>query len=165
MKKPLVRGLLSLIVMAMSTASIAQAPIAKLQGVWKVVEVKTTGPNAATYANPQPGLVIFTAKHYSIMRVLSSEPRPDPPADTSKATAAELLAVWGPLQANTGTYEIAGDKLTMHPMVAKNPAVMASGVKQVSSIKLEKDTLWVTAVSGPAGPATNPDTWKLTRLE
>ena len=53
----------------------AQAP-SGLQGAWQVVEVTTTGPAGSTNSNPQPGLYLFTARHYSIISVLSQEPRP-----------------------------------------------------------------------------------------
>ncbi len=93
----------------------------KLEGVWQLVEVKHMGgPTEGTVNNPQPGLVIFTGKHYSMMAVLSDTPRTDV-EDPAKATAAELLAVWGPFIANSGTYEISGDTLTTQPTVAKMP--------------------------------------------
>jgi hypothetical protein len=47
-----------------------------LEGVWRVAEVTTTGAKASTNKQPQPGLVIFTAKHYSIIRVTADKPRP-----------------------------------------------------------------------------------------
>jgi hypothetical protein len=165
MKKQLVRAVLSVVAMVMSAASIAQALGGKLQGVWKVVEVTSTGPNAATNTRPQPGLYIFTAKHYSIQRVLSDELPPDLPADVNKATAAELLASWGPIVALSGTYELAGTKLTMRPTVAKNPAFMKGNPMSVASIKLEGNTLWLTLERNPAGPVANPATVKLTRAE
>lgn len=143
----------------------AQTPGGNLQGVWKVVEVKTTGPNASTNSNPQPGMYIFTAKHYSSLRVTSDQPRPNQPADTSKATAAELMAVWNPFAANAGAYELAGGTLTQYPTVAKNPAVMATGAKNVFSVKLESNNLWMTSVSNTTGPVTNPSTIKLVRVE
>src|SRR5215813_2398588 len=36
-----------------------------LQGVWRVTEITTTGPNASKNGSPQPSLYIYTAKHYS----------------------------------------------------------------------------------------------------
>ena len=52
-----------------------------LQGVWRVTEVTTTGPNASTNKSPQPSLYIFTPKHYSLMRVNGTTARPDLPQD------------------------------------------------------------------------------------
>src|SRR5205823_1965136 len=95
----------------------------KLKGVWKVVEAKRSGPNAGTNSNPQPGLYIFTRKHYATVGVIGDKPRPQVP-DVEKATASELLAMWGPFVANAGTYEISGDTLTTRPLVAKMPEFM-----------------------------------------
>src|SRR5215467_13708485 len=64
-----------------------------LVGAWQLDPAQSGG--AALY--------IFTPTHYSMMR--ASTDRPDI-ADTSKATADELRATWGPLVANTGKYEV-----------------------------------------------------------
>src|SRR5689334_16447844 len=69
----------------------------------------------------QPGqaaLYLFTPTRYSM--TLAATGRPDLP-DTSKATADELRAIWGPLLANAGRYDIAGDLITIHPLAAKSP--------------------------------------------
>ena len=66
---------------------------ASLQGAWRVAERTTTGPNGATNTNPQPGLWIFTAKHYSIVQ--DTSPKPRVPRDlslTAKPTDAEMIA-------------------------------------------------------------------------
>ena len=65
--------------------------------------------------------------------VLAATDRPDI-ADTSKATADELRATWGPLLANAGTYEVSGDLITIHPFVAKIPVVMKPGAKRSLSV-------------------------------
>ena len=138
-----------------------------LQGVWQVTEVTTTGPNASTNKSPQPSLYIYTAKHYSVMRVNGTTPRPDLPQDLKMATADQLLAVYGPaFSATSGTYEVAGGKLTTRPLVAKNPATMKSGVFITSSYKLDGTTLTITQETNAAGQKVeNPTTWKLTRIE
>src|ERR1700716_1690741 len=69
----------------------------------------------------QTALYLFTPTRYSM--VLAATDRPDI-ADMSKATTDELRAIWGPLLANAGTYEISGDLITIHPVVAKIPVVM-----------------------------------------
>ena len=148
-----------------AAAASAQTGNGKLQGVWKIVEEKTAGPNSTIRTQLQPSLLIVTAKHYSILRVISEQPRPTAPLDMSKATAAELLAVWGPFVANAGTYTVAGDKITEYPIVAKSPALMAKDVKQVVSFKLDGDMLWMTSVSSTVFPVTNPSTFKYARVE
>ena len=67
----------------------------------------------------QAALYLFTATRYSM--VLAAIDRPDI-ADMSKATADELRAIWGPLLANAGTYEVSGDLITIHPLVARFPS-------------------------------------------
>jgi hypothetical protein len=138
-----------------------------IQGVWRVTEVTTTGPNASTNKSPQPSLYIFTPKHYSLMRVNGTTARPDLPQDQmAKATAAQLLAVYGTaLSAQSGTYELAGGKLTTRPVVAKNTFGMAPGASFTASYKLDGKTLTITSERNPAGPIENPTTWKLTRIE
>ena len=138
-----------------------------LQGVWRITETTTTGKDAATNKSPQPSLYIYTARHYSVARVNGTTARPTlPAADYPKATAAQLLAVFGTvLSANSGTYEVAGGKLTMRALVAKNTGGMASGAFFTAPYKLDGKTLTITSERNPAGPVANPTTWKLTRIE
>jgi Lipocalin-like domain len=137
-----------------------------IQGVWRVTEITTTGPNASKNSNPQPGLYIFTAKHYSIVRVNGMTPRPNLPQDLTTATTAQLLATYGTaFTAQSGTYEVAGGKLTTRPLVAKNTAPMASGAFNTAAYNLDGTTLTITQESGTAGLIENPTTWKLTRIE
>src|SRR3990170_2698851 len=96
-----------------------------IQGVWRVTERETKGPNAGINKNVQPNLYIFTRTHYSIVSVLGDKPRANQPQDLAKATAAELNAAWGPFVAQAGTYEVKGGNITLRPLVAKNPTVMA----------------------------------------
>src|SRR4051794_13043112 len=58
-----------------------------------------------TEGSARAALYLFTPTRYSM--TLAATDRPDI-ADTSKATADELRATWGPLLANAGTYEVAG---------------------------------------------------------
>jgi hypothetical protein len=142
----------------------AQLKTTPLTGTWRVTGIKTTGPNARTMSSPQPGLLIFTGNHYSRMFVNSDQPR-TALQDQSKATAAELLAVWGPFTAASGAYEISGSTFTVHAFVAKNPQNMAPGAEQTFSFKLAGNTLTITEVRNAAGPAANPATITYTRIE
>jgi Lipocalin-like domain len=156
---------LCLFAMALLAATAnAQLKPTSLTGTWRVTEAKTTGPNARTLSSPQPGLLIFTGNHYSRMVITSDQPR-TALKDQSKATAAELLATWGPFNAASGAYEISGDNLTVRPVVAKNPQVMAPGAVLVYSFKLEGHTLTITDVRNANGPVANPATITYTRIE
>src|SRR5438067_11005310 len=104
----------------------AQQKSTSLTGGWQVIKVQMTGPNARAVTDPQPGLYLFTGKYFSLMMVNGDQPRPIHPTlpEVPKATAQEILTVYGPFVANTGTYEINGGELTMRPMVSKNPELM-----------------------------------------
>ena len=110
-------------VIAISGFSQSKSP---LQGVWKAVDVVTTGPNASTNKSPQPGLIIFTGKYYSVVAVTSDKPRPELPQDMNTPTAVQFRDVWNPFLAQSGTYEVKGSEITYHPIVAKNPRAMSS---------------------------------------
>jgi hypothetical protein len=160
-----VAGLMALVGVPLLSQSGA-ASQETIQGVWRITEVTTTGPKASTNKSPQPSLYIFTARHYSLIRVNGTTARPDLPLDQqATATAAQLLAVWAPLTAQSGTYEVAGGKLTTRPLVAKNTFAMASGVFSTASYKLDGKTLTITQERNQTGPVANPTTWKLTRIE
>ena len=138
-----------------------------IQGVWQTVEVTITGPAARTITipEPRPNLAIITPKYYSRVEVQSEKPRPIP-ADVAKASADELRATWGPFVGEAGTYEVTtGNRLTMRPIAAKNPAVTGPGAFITYSYKRDGDTLWVTQQANQNGPFANPVTVKLVRVE
>ena len=123
-----------------------KAAAGSLVGAWKVVEI--TSPNGEKNTNPQPGLYIFTQKHYSIMLVTGTKPRPKYEA-ANKATDADKIATFDAFTANSGTYTISGNVLKTRPLVAKNEFVM-SGPEQESEVKIDGNTLLLTAKGGPA---------------
>ena len=76
-------------------------------------------------------------------------------------TEQERLAAWGPYIAHSGTYVLTGNLLTMSPIVAKNPAVMASnGGGGQSTIRFDGDTILYLIPTDPTGA-----TLKLHRVE
>jgi hypothetical protein len=148
----------------------AQQKSTPLTGAWQVTEVKMTGPNARTITNPQPGLYLFTGKYFSIMMVTGDHPRPIHPTlpEVPKATAQEILGVYGPYVANTGTYEVKGDTLIMHPMVSKNPELMGGSVTY--SFKVQGNSLTLKMLKMAMGASVPPPPlpqaiWTLTRVE
>lgn len=149
--------------MLLSPAAIGQT--GSIQGVWKAVEVTTTGEKGANKAVTQPSMYLFTKKHYSIIYVSSDAARPVP-EDVSKMTADELRAVFvRDFVANAGTYEMKGGKLTLRPLVAKSPNVMKSGAFHTSAITISGNTMTMVSESSDEGPVTNPTTRKLVRVE
>jgi hypothetical protein len=140
-----------------------------LQGVWKIVEMTTTGAKASTISNPQPSLVIFTKEHYSYLSVNSEQPRPQlsPAKDPNNLTDAEKIdryEQWNRFTANAGTYEVKGTTLIRHPLVAKNETVMAKNSSLESEFKFEGNTLRVITKS-PAGQPAGELRIKLRRVE
>jgi len=95
-----------LLATAFGAASAADSP---LVGAWQL------DPGEAG----QAALCLFTPTGYSM--VLAATDRPDI-ADMSKATADELRAIWGPLLANAGTYEVSGDLIMIHPLLPSFPS-------------------------------------------
>lgn len=147
----------------------ARSTAPSIEGVWKVSEVITTGANAATVSNPQPGLVMFTRGHYSYTTVNGTQPRPkvEPAKNPNKLTDAEKIAryeQWNPFTANAGTYEVKGTALTRRPLVAKNEAVMTTNPPIVEEFKLDGNTLWLIGKSAPGQPFSETRT-RLTRIQ
>ena len=168
MKKLLKNLLLASLGVACVTSqeTAAQSTPASIQGVWRIVEARVPGPAARTMAfGDRPNLTIITAKHYSRVEVQADGPRPVL-ADVAKATADELRAVWGPLVAETGTYELdPGGLITMRPIASKNPAVMGPNVFITYSYTLDGNTLSLTQQRNQNGPFPNPFSLRLVRVE
>ena len=176
LRLPAVASALFVVVLigGLTITALAQSPGGSkpaVQGVWRIVERTTTDPNGAaglgTNSNPQPGLYIFTGKHFA--QVVDQSPkgksRPELP-DVAKATADQLRAVWNPFVATAGTYEMAGGDITLRTVVTKTPAAAGKPAFATWSYKLEgKDTLVMTQKSNQAGPITTPTTLKFTRIE
>lgn len=138
-----------------------------LEGAWQTVEVTVTGPGARTITipEPRPNLALVTASYYSRVEIHADAERPML-ADAARATADELRAVWGPFVGEAGRYEMTGDnRITMRPIVAKNPALMKSGAFVTYIYKLQGDTMWLTYEKNQDGPIPNPVTVKLQRIE
>lgn len=148
----------------------AQQESTSLRGAWQVTNVQMTGPNARTVTNPQPGLYLFTEKYFSIMMVTGDHARPVHPTlpEVPKANPQEILAVYGPYVANTGTYEVNGGTLVMHPIVSKNPELMGGSVTYSFEIQGNSLTLKMVKMSMGASvppPPVPPALWTLTRVE
>src|SRR5215468_1084730 len=125
-----------------------------LEGVWQVMDVG---------GQPAAGVYIFTGKHYSMMFATTDRPQID---DTSKATADELRAMWGPMAANAGTYEVSGNLVTIRPIVAKIPIVMKPGANEVYAFSVDAKTLSLTQQRNARGVTVqNANTVHLARVE
>jgi hypothetical protein len=149
-----------------ATSSLQGQAQTSIQGVWRLIEVTSSGRNASTNSAPQPALYIFTSKHYSITRVTSTEPRPGY-KDLANRTEAEEIAAWRPFQAQAGTYEVKGDILYLRVTVSKQPQLMNPALQpEAFTFSLEETRLTLVHKSDQAGrPIANPQTFRLARVE
>jgi hypothetical protein len=119
-----------------------------LEGVWKPVQVVVdSGPDRGRHTSDvQPGQMIFTKHHYSMLYVQGFKARPIP---SDSASQQELGQAFIPFTANAGTYERKGSTLTLHPTVAKHPRVMSGTVTMTINIRQKGDTLSGRVTGGP----------------
>jgi hypothetical protein len=109
-------------------AAIAQEGLTSksLEGVWKVTKVVQAG---VVNNSPQPSLYIFSRGYYSALRVNGSEERKEAPVpkDPTHLTDAEKIAFyneWAPYAASAGTYEVKGNTMVNHNVLAKMARAM-----------------------------------------
>ena len=151
-KRIFVGALIGVSLLAATRSSMMTAAENPLQGAWQV-----TNP-----ANQMAGIFIFSGKHYSMMA--ASTERPDI-TDLSKATADDMRALYGPMVGNAGVYEIAGNQVTIRPVVAKIPVVMKPGAYEVYEFKVENNNLTLIQRRNVRGPVEGGNVWTLTRVE
>ena len=116
-----------------------------LRGVWKPIEIVINkGSNAGRHTTDvQPGLMIFTDTYYSGMQVRGFQSRP---ALSAQPTDEERGRVFTPFTANAGTYQLRDSTLTITPIVAKSPTVMAGGA-YTDRVRVVADTIWFISIS------------------
>ncbi len=147
-----------------TTENKSAVPENELIGVWRITEVTLSDPNGktTTVLQTQPNLIIFSKKHYSLITI-SAETRPDLPQ--IDATDAQKVATWTPFVANAGTYEINGTTFKTHMIVSKDPSNIGTGKFETIDFKIEGNSLITTQKTSQDGPAANPVTYKMVRLE
>ena len=115
-----------------------------VEGAWKVVEIVVTGDRAENTPSPQPGLVIFGHKHYSMMWVRGGKARA--PYAGEVPTTEEKVMAFDSLVANSGSYDISGSTMSVRPTVSRNPNFMAGGSSKYE-FRVEGSNLWLTEKS------------------
>jgi hypothetical protein len=144
---------------AVNSAQTRPEKVPPVYGVWQVVE-QTIDGRTLSGSNLGLGFHIYTPKYFAVVRESGTPPRPQP--DGASATAAQLLAAWGPFVAQVGTYEAAGDLVTERVLVAKDVANMQpGGAETVRRYRLEGNTLTIE----PREPKAGGVTVKLIRVE
>lgn len=148
------------LLMLMTGGRTNAASTSPLNGAWKAVNV-----GAAQNVRRTVGLAIFTDTHYSFMVFDAESERPDV-ADISKATADDMRGLWAGWVANTGTYEINGDLVTIRPTGAKIPLVMKPGANEVYRYEIDGKTLtWTQRRNARGVDVTNGATYTFVREE
>ena len=148
-----IAALLSVLV----SASAAQAQTTAhnpLVGAWRITEIADTGKPPLT--TPQPGLYIFTPKHYSFIRINGAKPLRDYPSN-DKATDAEKVTVFNSIYMQSGSYTVKDNVLVVKVLVAKSAFAMAAPGNPFD-FAINGDTLTLT--QKPNGPAL-----KMVRVE
>jgi len=120
-----------------------------IEGVWKVTKVVQAG---VVNTNPQPGLLIFTRGHYSSTRVTASEARKQSPApkDPAHLTDADKIAYyneWAGYAASAGTYEVKGNTIINHNILAKMVRGMTL-TEEATIISFDGNSFTATPKSG-----------------
>jgi len=112
-------------------------------GVWKVENVARQGGSEPIAGKPLPSIIVFTSSFYSMVWVFGAEAQ-RPFAKRWNPTDAEKIERFDSLVVNAGTYEIDGNTLIAHPVVARIPDFM--GGKLICDYQIEKNTMMLKFV-------------------
>ena len=143
---------------AVSLAQTRPQQVPPIYGVWQVVE-QTIDGRTLSGVSLGLGFHVYTPKYFAVIRETEAPPRAAL-ASPNTATAAELLAAWGPFVAQAGTYEMSGDTVTERVLVAKDVTNMQkAGVMR--RYRVEGNTLTIE----PSRSGGLETTLKLIRVE
>ena len=118
-----------------------------LRGAWRIVATSLTAGETPAYRSySQPGLLILTARHYSLMYVEGNESRrmfrdPARPSDAEKVDAFDTFA------GHSGTYVVEDSIVAMDIAIAKSPNLMGPELRTTFgrfAFQLSGDTLRLT---------------------
>jgi len=140
-------------VVCIAVVSPPDSVTAQMRGAWRLAESTQTGRDTTLVnKSPQPGIVIFTDRHYSFMLTEGSEPRA-PFADPARPTDVEKLRAFDTFSAHSGSYTVQDSTVQMTIVVAKNPSMMGPELRSSFArlvYRIVGDTLWLTRQS-PVG--------------
>ncbi|HSE66456.1 MAG TPA: lipocalin-like domain-containing protein [Gemmatimonadales bacterium] len=118
----------------------------QIYGAWTLIQSSLASRDTTiTNGSPQPGLLVFSKRHYSLMLVEGSAPR-TPFAEPSRPTEAEKLAAYDTFVGHSGTYVVADSLIEMHVVVAKSPSLMGTDLRTSFArfvYRIQGDTLWL----------------------
>ena len=148
------------VIFALGSVAAAQ----EVAGSWRLDEATLPGPEGKTAKFSNPNIYLFTKGHFSIIRVEGDKPRSTESWTTM--TPEQVIDTYiKQFTASGGTYEMKGSTLTMKTTIAKNPAFMARANWISYTVKINGQTMTLTASATNEGPIKNPQIMTLTRLD
>jgi hypothetical protein len=136
----------------------------KVAGAWRLDEIKTTGTDPKTSRFSNPNIYLFTKGHFSIIRVEGDKPRLTDSWTTM--TPEQVIDTFiKQFTASGGTYDMKDSTLTMKTTIAKSPGFMARSNWISYTVKVNGQTMTLTATATNEGPIKNPQIMTLTRIE
>lgn len=133
-----------------SNDDVAELPPPVIEGVWRASEVRLeAGPYAGFHSlDVQPNVYIFAGEHYALASVdgfaarsfLSLEPTED-----------EFGKAYAPFTGHMGTYAEQDNRLTLSPLVAKDPAMMDGATRIESNLNWIDGDVWLNTTTPTAG--------------
>ena len=120
---------------------------AALEGAWKIVRTSLTTEDKPTFVDyGQPSLILFTARHYSLMYVEGNKTR-QMFRDLTRPTEAEKLEAFDTFVGQSGTYSVADSIIAMQIEVSKSPNMMGTELRNTFArfaYRIAGDTLRLT---------------------
>ncbi len=133
-------------------------------GAWRLDEIKTTGTDGMTVKFSNPNMYLFTKGHWSTIRIEGDKPRSTDSWTTM--TPEQVIDTFvKQFTASGGTYDMKGSTLTLRTTIAKNPNIMTRGDWISYAVKIDGQTMTLTATATNQGPIKNPQIMTLTRIE
>jgi hypothetical protein len=124
-----------------------QPPSVALPGAWRIVRTSlTTSDQPSVVDYSQPGLLLFTARHYSLMYVEGNKTR-QMFQDPARPTEAEKLDAFDTFVGHSGTYSVADSLIAMQIEISKSPNLMGTELRNTFArfaYEMVGDTLRLT---------------------
>ena len=139
--------LVSLVALLTISPVKGQPQAAALMGAWRIVRTSLTAndqPSLVDYG--QPGLLLFTAGHYSLMYVEGNKTR-QMFRDPARPTEAEKLEAFDSFAGHSGTYAVADSMIAMQIEISKSPNLMGTELRNTFArfaYQIAGDTLRLT---------------------
>lgn len=131
-----------------------------LEGVWERAEiVLESGPEAGSHVlDVQPSIYIFSKTHYAVAAVEGFSLRAVLPTDPDDAERGRAHI---PYMGEMGTYTSADGKLTLTPLVTKDPAGMQRDASHQLDVVWDGLDVWLGSMTPDAGMVRT----RLTRVD